>query len=136
MTTLQTHAQGKEDPTKTILAMEKAALERWFKGDIYGPLEIYAQDITYFDPYLQKRLDGFEQVKALYLTLQGKVNVPKYELINPQVQIAGNVAVLTYNLTAYGTDNGLKWNSTQVYRLENDGRWRIIHAHWSLIGGK
>jgi hypothetical protein len=31
-----------------ILALERAALDRWGKGDPGGFLELYANDITYF----------------------------------------------------------------------------------------
>jgi hypothetical protein len=40
-----------------IIEMEKAALDRWAKGDPSGFLEIYAPDIVYFDPSLERRLD-------------------------------------------------------------------------------
>src|SRR5512147_2730445 len=33
-----------------ILALERRALDRWGKGDPGGFLELYAADITYFDP--------------------------------------------------------------------------------------
>jgi hypothetical protein len=34
-----------------IITMEKAALDRWGKGDPQGYLEIMDADLTYFDPY-------------------------------------------------------------------------------------
>lgn len=50
---------------------------------------------------------------------------------------AGDVAVLTFNLVSYRTDDGVeraisKWNSTEVYRRTAEG-WRIWHSHWSYI---
>jgi hypothetical protein len=41
-----------------ILAFERAALDRWGKGDPDGYLVISAPDVTYFDPYVEHRLDG------------------------------------------------------------------------------
>lgn len=35
---------------ETIIALERAALDRWGKGDPKGFLETYAPDVTYFDP--------------------------------------------------------------------------------------
>ena len=35
-----------------IIAMEKAALTRWGNGDPAGFLEISAEDVVYFNPYL------------------------------------------------------------------------------------
>jgi len=45
------------------------------------------------------------------------------------VQGNDSMAVLTYNLNSYSDG---KWNCTEVYCLENDGKWRIIHNHWSF----
>jgi len=41
----------------TLIAMERAALDRWSKGDTFGFLEISAPDVLYFDPYLDRRID-------------------------------------------------------------------------------
>jgi ketosteroid isomerase-like protein len=35
---------------KEIIEMEKAALDRWGKGDPSGFLEICSPDVVYFDP--------------------------------------------------------------------------------------
>jgi len=44
--------------TETILLLERGALDRWNKGDVEGCLEIYADEVSYFDPITEKRLDG------------------------------------------------------------------------------
>src|SRR4051812_18025147 len=46
-----------------IIAMERAALERWGKGDPQGYVEIMAPEITYFDPVHEKRVDGLTAMK-------------------------------------------------------------------------
>jgi len=51
--------------TERIIALEKAALERWMNGDVYGYLELYAEDVTYFDP-MQKT---FGWIKTTHSTL-------------------------------------------------------------------
>ena len=49
-----------DDPSETIIAMERAALDRWGRGDPTGFLEISAPDVVYFDPSLERRIDGRE----------------------------------------------------------------------------
>ncbi len=44
--------------TETILSLELAINERWNKGDVDGALEMYSEDVTYFDPLTATRLDG------------------------------------------------------------------------------
>jgi ketosteroid isomerase-like protein len=58
-------------------------------------------------------------------------------MLNPQVVVDGNMALLTYNLVNYITDGqgvesvGSRWNSTTVYRRYSDA-WKTIHSHWSF----
>ena len=35
---------------EAIVALERGAIERWNRGDVDGCLELYADDVTYFDP--------------------------------------------------------------------------------------
>ena len=121
-----------------IIATERAALECWNRGDIAGLLEIYADDVSYFDPITERRLDGRQAVgEYFYGFYAGKINIPRYEILNPQVIVEGGLAVLTYNLENYmraadGSEKaGTPWNSTQVYRRVGD-RWRAVHVHWSF----
>lgn len=86
-----------DDPSGTIIAMERAALDRWGKGDPSGFLEISAPDVVYFDPSLERRIDGREALRRYYEAIRGKVEIRRYELINPLVQIVGDAAVLTFN---------------------------------------
>ena len=95
-----------DDPSKAIIAMERAALDRWGKGDPSGFLEISAPDVVYFDPSLERRIDGREALARYYEALRGKVATSRYELINPRVQHVGDMAVLTFNYVSYGgTEN-------------------------------
>jgi ketosteroid isomerase-like protein len=124
------------DPEK-IIAMEKAALDRWGKGDPQGYLETYAPEITYFDPIREKRADGIQAMKDYLAPIAGKVKVDRYEMIDTKVQRVGDVAVLSYQLMSHGVmpDGSpltMRWNSTKVYGLF-DGHWKLFHDHWSFI---
>jgi len=118
---------------QTIIALEKAALEEWNKGNPSEYLAIYAEDITYFDPFQEKRIDGLDKMTAFYESLRGKGSVERYEMIDPKVQATTDMAVLSYNLNSYAGDTVYKWNCTEVYRLQEDGKWKIVHNHWSFI---
>lgn len=116
-----------------IIAMEKAALEEWNKGNVSGYLAIYSSDITYFDPFQEKRIDGLEKMTMFYESLKGEVVIESYEMIDPVVNVAEGMAVLSYNLISYGGENTYKWNCTEVYKCGDDNQWKIVHNHWSLI---
>jgi len=118
--------------TEKIIAMEKAALERWCKGDPSGFLEISAEDVVYFDPFMEKRLDGLDNLKKLYEGLRGQVDSIWFEMPNPKVHVCENMAVLTFNFNSKVDDKDSRWNCTEVYRKEPGGQWKIIQTHWSL----
>jgi ketosteroid isomerase-like protein len=123
----------KEKIALEIIALEKSALEKWNQGNPSGYLEIYSKDITYFDPFQQIRLDGFDSLEKLYESLRGTVHVDRYEMLNPEVEVSPEMAVLSYNLISYSGKEIYKWNCSEVYQKEEDGVWRIIHNHWSFI---
>jgi uncharacterized protein (TIGR02246 family) len=128
-------AAAEDFKPETIIALERAALDRWGKGDPQGYLETYAPDVTYFDPAEQRRRDGLKAMKELLVPFTGKIKIDRYEIIGPKVQHSGDVAVLSYNLVNHrkgpnGESFTVRWNSTAVYaRVE--GKWKIIHSHWS-----
>lgn len=131
---------ARQDIPSTIVAMERAALDRSDKGDADGFLEISDPDVVYMDPSLDKPIHGLEALRtyyhrnaALYLKNAALAGQAQGEMANSKVQVAGDVAVLTFNYaTAAERGRGHGWNATEVYHRTKDG-WRIIHTHWSYI---
>jgi ketosteroid isomerase-like protein len=129
------HAQ--EVRPDEVIAVERAALDRWIRGDPQGFLDTYAPEITYFDPATDQRVDGLDAMRQLLGPLVGRIKIDRYEMVNPKVQRHGGIAVLTYNVVNYrkqpdGSEKpAARWNSTAVFR-RIDGRWRTIHSHFSL----
>ena len=119
-----------KDIASLLIDMECAALERWIHGDPSGFLEICAPDVVYFDPYREKRIDGLDELTALYKELWGKIQLDRFELLNPLVQVIEIAAVLTFNYVSYAGGDESRWNCTEVYRRNGD-RWQIIQTHWS-----
>jgi uncharacterized protein (TIGR02246 family) len=126
--------------SETILSLERSMNDRWNKGDVDGALEVYSEDVTYFDPLTERRLDGRKAVAAYFRQFfEGKLNILRNKFPNPHVIVSdgGDFAVLTYNLLNIvpdgngGEKSGTAWNSTQVYRLI-DGQWRVAHVNWSF----
>jgi len=122
----------KQTVSETIISLEAKALEAWLEGNPSPYLELYSQDFTYFDPAHERRLDGWDRIKELYESMRGTVKMDNFEIINPVVQLSGTMAVLTYNLHTNSGETLWKENCTEVYRLEEDNEWKIIHSHWSL----
>ena len=141
-------ASGERQPATTakpaildeLVSLERAALDLWIRRNPQGYLDLYAPDVTYFDPFNEARLDGVEAMRAMVAgiaTLPNPVTDPRYELIGTKVQQYGEVAILTFRVVSYGKLQGrpesvlARWNSTETYR-RIAGRWKIVHSHWSF----
>ena len=120
-----------------IIALERSALDRWGKGDVEGFLSLYADEITYFDPTQDGRIDGAATMRATYAPFAGKFTVDRYEMLKPKVQRYGDVAVLSYQIQNYarqpdGSERpATRWNVSEVFHRV-DGKWRTIHSHFSF----
>jgi ketosteroid isomerase-like protein len=124
-----------------LMRLETGAMERWRNGDPYGFLEISAPHVSYFDTGTPTRLDGFEQLKAEYDTRIGKIHYDVMELIEPRWHVHGDTVVLHYQFfsTILNRNGSVQsrtpWHCTEVF-VKIEGKWRIVHTHWSFIKGQ
>ncbi|HWQ56312.1 MAG TPA: nuclear transport factor 2 family protein [Bryobacteraceae bacterium] len=123
-----------KDIPATILALERAALDRSDRGDAIGFLEISDPGVTYFDPFLEQPIHSLEELRAYYLRGFSADEPYAGEMRNAKVQVAGETAVLTFNYISKGQRSGreVRWNATEVYHRTEAG-WRIIHTHWAFL---
>lgn len=132
MITTTANSEISDTLVEKIIAMENSALDRWGNGDPDGFLEISAEDVVYFDPFLEHRLNGYSELKQYYDGIRGMIHVDRFEMLDPKVQAVDSMVVLTFNLMSYEKEKVYRWNCTEVYRLQSDGQWKIIQTHWSL----
>jgi ketosteroid isomerase-like protein len=131
MTLTPVHSPAGDTLARNIIAMETSALDRWCNGDPSGFLDISAEDVVYFDPFQERRLNSRAELQRLYEGLRGKIHADRFELLDPLVQAVDAMAVLTFNFVSYEKEKVYRWNCTEVYRRQSDGRWQIIQTHWS-----
>ena len=126
---------GQSDTEETILALERRAMDRWARGDPLGYLDIDAEDVTYFDDIgANSRINGIDAMRTYFTSLQGKIPPHRYELVDPDVQVYGDVGILTLRYNAFAADGQplAHWKATSVYHRRGK-EWRIVHAHWSKV---
>ena len=114
-----------------FVALERSAMDGLQKGDPGPALAISDREITYFHIMTDRRLDGLPALQALYEPYRGRPLFDSYEMLDPKVQVSGDVAVLTYNFVRHNGTAAGRWNATQVYQRKKEG-WRIIHSHFSM----
>ena len=77
-----------------------------------------------------------ENIPEMIISLEKGMQLPPadhFDMIRPVVQVAQNIAVLTFNLDSYLSDKVIKWNCTEVYKRNPDNQWKIIQTHWSYV---
>jgi len=125
-----------QNADKEIIALERSALDKWSQGNTHGYIDIGADDVTWFDftPGAQPRIEGLEAVRNYMASLAGQIPPHTYDIVNPKVQVYGNTAILTFHWKASTTDGKALdgWKATSVYHWK-DGKWRMVHAHWSIV---
>nr|WP_319999243.1 nuclear transport factor 2 family protein [uncultured Draconibacterium sp.] len=133
----QSFGQDYTGESKIILETEKQALNEWGNRNVWGYLNLFASDATYFDTSTKMKLTGSEAIKSYTAPWNGSIYVPRHEMINVDIKVAGNVGVLSYNLYNFNESNDTTalWNSSEIYE-KIDGNWKIIHSHWSLVALK
>jgi hypothetical protein len=88
-----------------LVALERFALDRWIRLDPQGYLDLQAQEITYFDPFTERRVNGLDAMQsrlAPMKKMKPPFTDPRYDMIDPKLQCHGDVALLTFNLVNYG----------------------------------
>jgi hypothetical protein len=115
---------------RELIALERASMDGWLKGDSGPMLSASDPDITLFHVMTAQRVEGAEAVKALYAPYAGRPLFDSYRIENPKVQTGGDMAVLSYQLVTQNGDRTRRWNSTEVYQKKKAG-WRVIHSHFS-----
>jgi ketosteroid isomerase-like protein len=93
-----------------------------------------ADDYTEFNGAYSTRIDG--KSKNFTLTDAGYSGGTSLadEMLNPKVQVYGDVAILTYNFAGVvkgndGKVKSTKAKSTRVY-VKTNGDWKLVHANF------
>src|SRR2546429_2575780 len=78
-----------------LVALERSALNRWIRLDPQGYLDLQAPEVTYFDPFTERRVDGLDATQlrlAPIKRMNPPFTDPRYDMIDPNVRRHGDVA--------------------------------------------
>ncbi len=116
-----------------LTALANEALTPYFDdSDTSKYARLFARDATYFDPNSSGRLEG-NAIGELFAAYAGSIPPDRFEILDPDVTIHGDVAVFTYNLDTFSREDGSvtsRWNTTEIPERSADG-CDMTHAHWS-----
>lgn len=82
-------------------------------------------------------IDGIAALREHFAALRADLLPHTYAVVDPEVQILGDFAVLTFRYEPRSSDGARftplpRWEASSVYRL-TAGEWRSVHAHWSVV---
>ncbi len=120
-----------------VIALTYKIWKAEMNKNMTGMNKYLSDDYTEFNPTYSTRIDG----KKLNVTLSETISmnggtILAAEMLNPKVQVYGDVAILTYNYAGVSKDNEGKINntkakSTRVY-VKMNGEWKLVHANFAL----
>ncbi|MBD8526416.1 DUF4440 domain-containing protein [Pseudomarimonas arenosa] len=97
-----------------------------------------ADDYTEFNPVVPALVKGKAQAAKFYEASRSSGDVGLVsEMINPHVQVYGDVAILSYNYAgitknAEGKQQPNLAKSTRIYH-KRDGKWMLVHANFAAV---
>ena len=131
-------AKTNQQVADEIVSMVKAqwAAEIADPSNMTTMFKDFADDYTEFNGEFATRLEG----KSLNMRLSEPAGKDPNrtmvsEMLNPKVQVYGDVAILSYNYAGISKnkDGEMKSNrakSTRVY-AKLDGKWKLVHANFA-----
>jgi len=136
-------AQGVDQPAGSgngaadeVINITKASWAAEMKKNSAAAMKNIADDYTEFNGDYATRVEGKEISKRLMeadLTASSKLVVA--EMLNPKVQVYGDVAILSYNFAGVtqdkdGKNEPSRAKSTRVY-VKQGGDWMLVHANFA-----
>jgi len=92
-------------------------------------------DATHLDDIAaHRRIGGIAALRKCFAALKSMSQPHRYEVVDPKVQIHGDIGILTFRYEPCATDGTAltRWKASSAYRRVA-GEWRIVHAHWSMV---
>ncbi len=119
---------------KEILDVVQKEWAAEMRGDVDGMLKSKSKDVTIFDLGNPYRTDYASDNAVIRADAKHGAMLVE-QMVNPKVQVFGDVAILTYNMVGVykGSDGHVshEYNrGTRVYHKEN-GQWMLVHGHFS-----
>jgi ketosteroid isomerase-like protein len=107
----------------------------WSQGDTEGYGKSAADDVTFFNNTpATPRVDGIQAFRKFLSSLKGKIPPHNYEIVDPKIQVYGNVGIFTLQYHAFLQDGTpiARGRGTCVYRQAGES-WEMVHTHWSAL---
>lgn len=118
-----------------LIAHETANLDAWYGA---SDPSMYVAEVadtgTAYDAFMPKTLMAGQELVDFYSSLEGMIPPIDYQIVDPAVDVHGDVAIFTFFLEGTNTaDPDMPygpWGTTKVMKRTADG-WEMLHTHFS-----
>jgi ketosteroid isomerase-like protein len=119
---------------QNILQIERDAWEAAKNKNLEAFNGYWADDASVFSEGQAYRLKGKADVMRDMEAWFKQVNLQSYQMLDPQVEMLGDTALLTYYFTESGQRDGRSFSTAgkiSMVFVKQDGKWRALHEHIS-----
>jgi uncharacterized protein (TIGR02246 family) len=120
-----------------ILKIERDAWEAVKNKNLDALSDYFTEDASMFGEGQAYRIRGKADLMRAMEAWVNQTDLTSYQMLDPQVQVLGNTALLTYYFSVSGTSGGNNFTQSgkisMVY-VKQDGKWRVLHEHSSATG--
>lgn len=128
-------AAAREAEAQKIIEIERKAWEAIKNKQVDAVADYFADDASVFNVGQAYRLRGKAQILSELGAWLQQATVRSYQILEPQVEVLGDMALLTYYFTEAGVAAGKDYANTgkiTVVFVKEKGAWRALHEHNSL----
>ena len=118
-----------------ILAVERAVWDAIQNNQPAALADYFADDISYFDEGQAYRVRGKQDLLRWLEALLAHWELHSWQILDPQVEVLGDTAILTYYFTEQGVEAGAGVSNAgklSVVFVKQEGGWRALHVHRSV----
>jgi uncharacterized protein (TIGR02246 family) len=120
---------------QNVLAVERKAWEALKSKQSAAMADYFAEDASIFVEDQAYRIRGKAEILRSIEAWLRQATLRSYQILDPQVQVVGDMALLTYYFTESGVAAGKEFSTAgklSVVFVKQDGAWRALHEHRSV----
>jgi ketosteroid isomerase-like protein len=119
---------------QAIIQVERNAWDAVKNKQLDKMEDYFADDSSMFVADQAYRVSGKPQIMSNLKGWLSSSDLRSYQLLDPQVRVFGNTALLTYYFSEAGVSGGKDFSEAgkfSVVFVKRDGKWRAVHEHES-----
>lgn len=133
--TLPPTAAALQAEADVVLQVERNAWEAAKNKQLDALADYFAEEASFFGPSQAYRIRGKADLMRDMETWLKQVDLTSYQILDPEVKVLGDTALLTYYFTESGTREGKAFSHAgkmSMVFVKQGGKWRVLHEHESL----